>query len=736
MGILKKKTKSYSKKGAKSIDDTNKSIKTKVKSSKINMHNSKWSSLFTSIRTRLITGFMITIIPIVLLGMISYNSAFNSIKDTATSASSETLKQLGKNVEITFSKYEELSTQIILNDLVQSYLLLNSKGNTSEALQIGKKVETYIKSYLYGNPSIDAITLLMKNRDNIDTSSNSLSKEAYNNMLDSKLMIKAREFSGKAFWVGKHAELDEHRSNTEFTYGLSVVRLLKDIMLSEEKGLLFIDLKADFIETMLKELNLGNRSELHLISPDGRDIAFGIIDGLSKSLDTADAKNNISDKEFYSKISGNHDNGTFFDKYKDEEYMMIHTKIITNMEETGYYLVGLVPTANFKVAARSIGIVTIIFTLIAIIFALAIGFLLAFGISKAINRILNASKKVAAGDLTVKLEAKSKDELGILTDSINSMVERMRELISNAAHTAMTVIGSAETVAKTTNHISIVSHEVTRTVQEIARGSTTQASDSEQGVNKMGDLALKINSVSDYAKSIKTYSDETIKLTEEGLISVEDLENKAKETTGITRTIITDAKELKVHSMSIGKIVEVIGSIAEQTNLLSLNAAIEAARAGDAGKGFAVVADEVRKLAEQSAAATREISDIVDNTQKQTTQVVESAESSENILKSHISAVENTLAVFKKISDSMVKLALKVSEITNGIEDMDSYKNSTIAAINNISSVSDEIAAATQEVSSSTEEQLSEIEELTTYAKQLDAEAKNLNESINKFKVN
>ncbi|MGI6124675.1 MAG: CHASE3 domain-containing protein, partial [Acetivibrionales bacterium] len=98
---------------------------------------SKKFSLFTSIRTKLISGFMVTIVPIVLLGIISYNSAFNSIKDTATSTSFETLKQLGKNVEISFTKYEELSTQIMLNDLVQSYLLLNSKDNTYEAFQIG-----------------------------------------------------------------------------------------------------------------------------------------------------------------------------------------------------------------------------------------------------------------------------------------------------------------------------------------------------------------------------------------------------------------------------------------------------------------------------------------------------------------------------------------------------------------------------------------------------------------------
>jgi methyl-accepting chemotaxis protein len=677
---------------------------------------------------------LITIIPIVLLGVISYNNAFNSIKDTATKASLETLKQLGKNIEFKLGNYEEISFQVILNDSLQEFLLKDSTKITLDYMQINQKVESFINNYMYTNPYISNMTLLLKDNKTIDSSSNYLTDDAYENMVDSNLMAKARELSGKAFWVGINDELDKQRSKNTIDYGLSLVRRVSDIMVSEERGLLIIDLKTELIESILNEINLGDRSELHLVSPDNRDIAFEFAEGSSKLLDTNDTNNHITDKEFYSKMTDS--DGTFIDKYKDQEYMMIHTKIKTQNGDTGYTLVGLVPTSNFREAAGSIGTVTVIFTLIAIAIALVIGFYLAIGISKAINRILNLSKKVASGDLTVKLDVVGKDELGILTGSINSMVESMRTLISNAADTALTVIRSAQTVATTTGQISVVSHEISKTIQEISEGSTQQAADTEQGVSKMQELALKINAVSNHAKTIESYSDETIKLTEEGLSSVEDLESKAKETTGITKTIITDAQELNVHSQSIGKIVKVISNIAEQTNLLALNAAIEAARAGEAGRGFAVVSDEIRKLAEQSASATREIATIIKNTQDQTARVVESAEASESILELHNIALENTLAVFKKISSSMVELDNKVSEITKGMEEMEKYKDSTLTAIHNISSVSQQIAASTEEVSASTQEQLSAIEELASYAKQLDETASNLNESIKSFKIN
>lgn len=734
MNIFKRKLKSDSKETPRNIGISKRQTVMK-KTITDTGKNRKEVGIFTSIRTKLILGFMITIIPIVLLGSISYNNAYNSIKDAATNASFETLKQINKNIESTLSKYEEISTQIMYNGILQNYFTKKSDSDdmTPEESELFQKTESFIKEYLSANSSIASITLFLENNKFI--SNKAITQEAYESILNSTLMSSAKELNGKSFWVGRHDELDQHLPDDKTSYSLSLVRLLIDTSTGNGRGLMILDLKENFVESMLKGINLGENSELHLISSDERDIAYKITDeGTSELIDTDD-KNKITDTMFYSRITGAQEAETFIDTFNDEEYMILHTSISTVYGKTGYTLVGLVPTSNFRESAANIGKVTIIFTLVAIGFALVIGLLLAFNISKAVNRILNLTKKVAAGDLTVKIETKSKDELGVLTKSINSMIESMQTLISNAADTALTVIESARTVAATTEQISRVSHEVTKTVQEIAEGSSTQASDSEQGVSKMSELALRINAVTDYANSINVKSDETIRLSEEGFESVVDLERKAKETTRITQTIIADAQELNVHSKSIGEIVKVMSNIAEQTNLLSLNAAIEAARAGTAGMGFGVVADEIRKLAEQSASALDDIGTIVRNTQDQTKRVVESAEASENILKSHNIALEHTLAVFKKISDSMVELANTVSDITGGVEDMNSYKDSTISAIQNISAVSQEIAAATEEVSASTEEQLSAIEELSMYAKQLDDTANNLNKSIKLFKI-
>lgn len=221
--------------------------------------------------------------------------------------------------------------------------------------------------------------------------------------------------------------------------------------------------------------------------------------------------------------------------------------------------------------------------------------------------------------------------------------------------------------------------------------------------------------------------------TEKGLSSVSELDQRAKETTNITNAIINDIKMLDDNSKSIGKIIKAISGIADQTNLLALNAAIEAAHAGDAGKGFAVVADEVRKLAEQSMNATREIVSIVKDTQTQTSRAVQRAETSGGILRLQNESLQNTIEIFRNISNSMEQLVKKVENTMDAVSEMDEFKVQTTAAIENISAVSEQTAASSQEVTASTQEQLDSIEELADHSQQLNDAASNLTEAISQF---
>jgi len=694
---------------------------------------------FSSLKIKLLIGFIVCIIPILILGTISYNVAFDAIKETASSTMFQTMHQINETIGLAFDSIETLSSQIMMNSQVREYLtVVGDDDNTELEIQHATDINAYISNLRSANRHLDSITILSDTKTvPIATLLYDLKPGAYASLAKSEVMTKARELDGTIFWTGYHPEIDENRANEAYqnNYGSSLIRLIKD-RFKEKEMLLIIDVRPSLIEENLQKVNLGNGSELHLISPDGRDIGVRFENNIGRIIDTTEPGNNITNQQFYSRIIANEEESSFTDKYNNEEYMIMHTNLITSAGDTGYELVGLVPTSIFRDATSRIKDVTVIVSVISLVISLFISLFISLDISNALKRLLETSQKVAKGDLTVTLRSKRKDELGVLTDSINSMIDNMRTLISDAAATSHTVTESSKILKNSSEQITSVSEEIAKTIQEVATGANQQASDADQGANIMSELATKINNVSQHTDAIAEYYDVTINLTKEGLVSVEDLADKANETTAINQEIIKDTYELSGHSEEIGKIIRVIDSIAGQTNLLSLNAAIEAARAGEAGQGFAVVAEEIRKLAEQSALATKEIANIIKDTQMQTERVVEKARKSEGILKTQNIAVNNTIEVFKKISDSMVELEKKVIRITEEVKEMNGFKDKAVNAICSITSVSQQIAAATEEVSASTEEQVSSIEELYSRALELENAVGKLDASIKSFKLN
>jgi methyl-accepting chemotaxis protein len=214
------------------------------------------------------------------------------------------------------------------------------------------------------------------------------------------------------------------------------------------------------------------------------------------------------------------------------------------------------------------------------------------------------------------------------------------------------------------------------------------------------------------------------------------LNEKSKATANITHNVISKIQEFEIQSKNIAGFVSTINEIASQTNLLSLNASIEAARAGDAGRGFAVVADEIRKLADQSVQAANQIQNIVKEIASKTKDTIDTAKEAESIVESQTVSLNKTIQVFDFINDHVNDLASNLNNISNGIKSIETAKADTMDAIQDISAVSEETAAASEEVSATAINQIDSVERMRNAAIELANNAKNLEEAIKIFKIN
>jgi methyl-accepting chemotaxis protein len=404
-----------------------------------------------------------------------------------------------------------------------------------------------------------------------------------------------------------------------------------------------------------------------------------------------------------------------------------------------------------------------------------------------LQEMAGVAQKIADGDLTATIEPKSKkDELGT---AFAKMVENLRSQVSQVADSASAVKDASDQLAMASNQAGQATNQIASTMQQIARNSAQQteamsrtasaadhmsraidsvakgAGEQARAIGKAAtitnEIASDIQKVASNAQASARQASEAAATAREGAKTVQATiqgMQSIKSKVGISAVKV---QEMGERSGQIGEIVETIDDIASQTNLLALNAAIEAARAGEHGKGFAVVADEVRKLAERSSNATKEIGGLVKGIQKTVSEAVAAmndgakeveqgvarANQSDGALASILKAAEAVNAqvmeiarAAQQISGSSDELVLSmdtvsavVEENTAATEEMFAHSTEVTQAVASISNVSEENSAAVEEVSASTEEMSAQVQEVSASAHSLSNMATSLERVVAQF---
>ncbi len=351
-------------------------------------------------------------------------------------------------------------------------------------------------------------------------------------------------------------------------------------------------------------------------------------------------------------------------------------------------------------------------------------------LNAAMIEIVSGAKAMAAGDLTVSLKARSdKDEL---MKALINMITNIRTMVQKIVESADQIAASSEELSKTAQNLSEGSQKQAASLEETSSSMEEMSSSVEQVANKAQNQASSVeevtSSMEELNASIKGVADLSVKVKSgaEGAVAQAVGAEKSSEETNAAM------KKIEESSVKISKIINVISDIADQTNLLALNASIEAARAGDAGRGFAVVAKEISKLADKSAGATKEIGDLITETNQNVKNGAEMVKVVDGAIKKirevsqesaqygaeMANATEEQLTGSKQIAEAIQNVNTLAQSIASSAEEQSSTSNEMGKTIEKVNEITQHAASSAEEMASSTEELSSQAEVLKKLAAQ------------------
>ncbi|MFF2754535.1 methyl-accepting chemotaxis protein [Psychrobacillus sp. NPDC058041] len=412
-------------------------------------------------------------------------------------------------------------------------------------------------------------------------------------------------------------------------------------------------------------------------------------------------------------------------------------KLNTIMSDLGNYLENQAEELNTNSikSSNTSKIIIIVIIILALVLKTGLGTLIVRMIVNPLKSIQELMVQAEEGDLTVEGKYRSKDEIGVLTTSFNSMMSRLRELMRQVNGTSEQVAASSEELTASAEESTKASEEVASTIQEVAAGAELQVKNTMESTKVVEEMAISIHQIASNAKNISSNAVETSQKAMDGNKAIHSTIEQMGSINATVSELSLIVKGLGDRSQDIGNIVEEITSIATQTNLLALNAAIESARAGESGKGFAVVADEVRKLAEQSANSANNISELITLIQLETKIAVQSMDKTTNEVAGGIDIVNKAGESFEQIRTSVDEVAKQLQDVSNSAQQLSIGSDQVLQTEKLLAEIADEAASGTQNVAASIEEQLASMQEISASAESLANMASSLQEQISRFKV-
>lgn len=670
------------------------------------------------VRVKMTGVFLILIAMMIWMGILNYTRARDAIVKTYVNDKEQTFMATGNYMEVIFENVATQAVRIMTDDNVTKFYSPVYASDKKVRLGAKKNIDSTIVSIVNTDKYINGIMIIVKNDTVLTSNPVQITSTFYDDFVASAEGQKILNTGNTTSWIGIHPFIDSVLNTTTNSYGLSMGRSLNGFI-SDKEGAIIVDVNKSVIVDLLNEL--ANKSEsMAFITGDGREI---FADGASES---------IVDTTFYqNSLTSEMTSGSKYVTFNGVKYLYTYCKV----GDTNNMLCSLIEESVIHQSADSIKQTTVMMIISTSILALIIASIYASNLSNAIKKAVQGISKVAEGDLTYSIKTRRKDEFGTLTENLDHMRHNMKKLITNTSIVSSEVKDSTIEVSKSSEVITSSMAAISGAVVEIEQGMVEQADAANSCLNQMNTLADSINEVTESTETMVSLEKHTNNILESNYEALQELYEKAQGTSDITAKIVIDMEALSTQSSSITQIIDTIEDISAQSNLLSLNASIEAARAGTLGKGFAVVAQEIGKLAGQSLEAAQDVKVIAEGISKQTKETSKNVMVAKDTVSEQSIALNKTMEGYNDISTQMQELMKQIEKIKEEVYAIENIKNDTLSAISNISAVSQQTAAATREVSDKTEYEFESVENLNKIIITLEEKARNLEKEIGVFKI-
>lgn len=421
----------------------------------------------------------------------------------------------------------------------------------------------------------------------------------------------------------------------------------------------------------------------------------------------------------------------------NEAYFSYYTPLVNSDGSTVGMLFAGAPRSDVMNLVNSALLVILIGTVLLVIIDVIGVALLTTNLVKTINNCVDAVVTLESGALNAHAEVgffNKNDELGLLAKSINSMAARFLNVTKQIRGSSNVMKENSDTLAVVTESTNASIGEVTRAIEDVANGATSQANDTQDAASNIAEMGFSIETIVSDINDLATAAENSQETSKRAEAAMKELLGINMETKNSVEKIVKQS-ETNVNAASrIQEVVNVISDIASQTNLLSLNASIEAARAGELGKGFGVVALEVGKLADDSSKSAAEIEEIIKELVANIAETSELTAQLNQNTKDQIDKLEVTQKDFNTMLDNVNKMFDNTMAVQAEIDKINMIRISIEGIVENLSALSQENAASSQETTASASIVAASMEQLSQSTQEINSLAAELTEIISYFK--